>query len=62
MAHRPISRPAGHADRALLLYALACAGGVIGYLPLLTLLLPIKVELTAGDARIAVYVSLGQAF
>ncbi|HEX7694697.1 MAG TPA: MFS transporter [Sphingomonas sp.] len=36
----------------LLLYALANAGGVIGYLPLLTLLLPIKIEGLAGDARV----------
>ena len=32
----------------LLIYALANAGGVIGYLPLLTLLLAIKVEALAG--------------
>ena len=36
----------------LLLYALANAGGVIGYLPLLTLLLPIKVEGLVGDGRV----------
>lgn len=36
----------------LLLYALANAGGVIGYLPLLTLLLAIKVEALAGEARV----------
>ncbi|SFP83587.1 MFS transporter [Sphingomonas rubra] len=35
---KPLSMP------ALLAYALAAAGGVIGYVPLLTLLLPIKVE------------------
>ena len=38
----------------LLLYALASAGGVIAYLPLLTLLLPIKVESMAGEARLEV--------
>jgi MFS family permease len=36
----------------LLIYALANAGGVIGYLPLLTLLLAIKVEALAGEARV----------
>ncbi len=35
--------------------ALANAGGVIAYLPLLTLLLPIKVEGLSGDARIGVF-------
>jgi MFS family permease len=38
----------------LLACALAYAGGVIGYLPLLTLLLPVKVEGLAGDARLDV--------
>ena len=38
----------------LLIYALASAGGVIAYLPLLTLLLPIRVERAAGEARIDV--------
>lgn len=36
----------------LLLYALANAGGVIGFLPLLTLLLPIKIEGLVGEARV----------
>jgi MFS family permease len=36
----------------LLLYALANAGGVIGYLPLLTLLLAIKIEDLVGEARV----------
>lgn len=36
-------------------FALANAGGVIAYLPLLTLLLPIKVEALAGEARIGVF-------
>lgn len=35
--------------------ALANAGGVVAYLPLLTLLLPIKVERLSGDARIGVF-------
>lgn len=34
---------------------LANAGGVIAYLPLLTLLLPIKVEALSGEARIGVF-------
>ncbi len=36
----------------LLIVALAHAGGVIGYLPLLTLLLPVKVAAASGEARI----------
>lgn len=36
----------------LLIFALANAGGIIGFLPLLTLLLPLKIEGVAGDARI----------
>lgn len=36
----------------LLLYALANAGGMIGYLPLLTVLLAIKVEALAGEGRV----------
>jgi len=36
----------------LLVYALANAGGMIGYMPLLTLLLAIKVEALAGEARV----------
>ncbi|MBB4616116.1 MFS transporter [Sphingomonas abaci] len=35
--------------------ALANVGGVIAYLPLLTLLLPIKVERLSGDARIGLF-------
>lgn len=41
--------------RFILLVALANAGGVIGFLPLLTLLLPVKVAEIAGDDRIAVF-------
>lgn len=36
----------------MLLFALANAGGVVAYLPLLTLLLPAKVALLAGGARV----------
>jgi MFS family permease len=39
-------------DRFLLLLALAYAGGMIAYVPLLTLLLPAKVALLAGEARV----------
>ena len=39
----------------LLVYALANAGAVIGYLPLLTLLLPIKTQSIAGDARMGLF-------
>lgn len=38
--------------RFLLLYAFANAGGVAAYIPLLTLLLPTKMAVAAGDARI----------
>ena len=44
--------------RFLLTYALAYAGGVIGYLPLLTLLLPIKVDAIAGPARLDVFTAM----
>ncbi|WP_423602224.1 MFS transporter [Sphingomonas sp. MS122] len=39
----------------ILLVALANAGGVIGFLPLLTLLLPVKVGEIAGDDRLAAF-------
>ncbi|TPG15558.1 MFS transporter [Sphingomonas oligophenolica] len=39
----------------LLVFALANVGGVIGYLPLLTLLLPLKIEGLAGDAHFGVF-------
>ncbi len=38
--------------RLLAAFALAHAGAVIGYLPLLSLLLPLKVARLAGEARI----------
>ena len=48
--------PAPPGSRSFLLAcALANAGGVIAYLPLLTLLLPIKIEGIAGSARIGVF-------
>jgi len=39
-------------SRFLLLYALAWAGATIAYTPFLTLLLPVRVELLAGDANV----------
>ncbi|MDB5679314.1 MFS transporter [Sphingomonas bacterium] len=56
MTSRPAPLPTG-GNRSfgfLLVYAIANAGGVIGFLPLLTLLLPMKIEAVAGDARIGV--------
>jgi len=58
------TRPFSPADKAvaelrstrfLLVFALAYAGGVIGYLPLLTLLLPARIEAIAGEARIGLF-------
>jgi len=40
--------PGRAADRFVLLYALAWAGGSIAYVPLLTILLPVQVETLAG--------------
>ncbi|MGA1798885.1 MFS transporter [Sphingomonas sp. 4RDLI-65] len=57
MARNPASRvsaprPDRRSTAFLLIFALAYAGGVIGYLPLLTLLLPIKVGTVAGAGRL----------
>jgi len=41
--------------RFLLIFALANIGGVIGYLPLLTLLLPLKIEELAAGAHFGVF-------
>src|ERR1051325_4336460 len=50
------SRPArGGSTAVLVALAVAAAGGVIGYLPLLSLLLPIKIEAIAGDARLDLF-------
>ncbi len=54
------SRPR-HRSGFLLVYALANAGGVIGWLPLLTLLLPIRVERIAGDARLGLFTATALA-
>lgn len=51
MAVPALPRPARPAW-FLLAFALANMGGVIAYLPLLTLLLPLKIHAIAGDARI----------
>jgi MFS family permease len=51
----PRAIPEHRSTRFLLTYALGYAGGVIGYLPLLTLLLPIKVDAVAGPARLDVF-------
>ncbi|MEZ0496125.1 MFS transporter [Sphingomonas sp. IW22] len=49
----PTPPPAAHrSPRFLALYALASAGGVIAYLPLLSLLLPLRIETVMGDSRI----------
>lgn len=50
----PAASPPRRSAGFLLIYALANAGGVIAYLPLLTLLLPIRVERIAGEARMDV--------
>ena len=39
----------------LIAFALANVGGVVAYLPLLTLLLPLKIEILSGTARIGVF-------
>lgn len=50
-----VDPPTRRSTAFLLLYAFAYAGGVIAYLPLLTLLLPLKIESLAGDTRIGVF-------
>lgn len=49
---KPSPNPTDPGRRLLLLFALAIAGGVIAYAPLLTLLLPAKVAGLAGEERI----------
>ncbi|WNO54298.1 MFS transporter [Stakelama saccharophila] len=41
--------------RFVLLYGLAYTGGVIGYLPLLSFLLPMKVEAVTGELRLGIF-------
>lgn len=56
---RPDPAPAPRAERRAILFAVLCGianvGGVMAYLPLLSLLLPMKVEAAAGDARLDVF-------
>lgn len=47
------TKPSGRALGFLLLYALAWGGGVIAYVPLLTLILPVKVEAIAPADKVA---------
>ena len=54
MHETTLDRPRWRSVGLLAAVALANIGGVIAYLPLLTLLLPIKVDVIAGDARIGV--------
>ena len=49
---RPREADGRRSWRFLALYALANAGGVAAFLPLLTLLLPLKVQAAAGDDRL----------
>lgn len=48
----PASDVRRRSNAFLIVYALAYAGGVIAYLPLLALFLPVKVEAIAGDGRL----------
>jgi MFS family permease len=50
-AAEPVIAPRGLGF--LLLYALAWGGGVIAYVPLLTLILPVKIETIAPDDKVA---------
>ncbi len=52
MAADPRAAPGRQSTRFLLLYALANAGGVAAYLPLLTLLLPSKITALADGAHV----------
>lgn len=45
-------RPARRSNRFLIAYALANAGGVAAFLPLLTLLLPLRLDTLAGEDRL----------
>lgn len=63
MAH-PVAadaRPPGAQPRFLALYALAYAGGVTAYVPLLVLLLPLKVEAVADASRVGLLTVLAIA-
>lgn len=63
MARPPVSRdvlptPDHRSTGFLLIFALAYVGGVVGYFPLLTLLLPIKVGAVAGAGRLGVLTAI----
>lgn len=51
----PIDKPLLRSRLFLIVFALANVGGVIAYLPLLTLLLPLKIEALSGAGRIGVF-------
>ena len=51
----PTPAPTLRSRLFLIVFALANVGGVIAYLPLLTLLLPLKIEAASGAARIGVF-------
>lgn len=51
----PLASPNRRSWRFLLVFALAYAGGTMGYLPLVAFLLPIKVAAIASDARIGLF-------
>lgn len=53
--HRADGAPDRRSIGFLLIYAFANAGGVIGFLPLLTLLLPVKIETIAGDGQLGLF-------
>lgn len=57
MSARPLTSPADtpRSTGFLLLFALANAGAVIGYLPLLTLLLPARIGVIAGETRLDLF-------
>ena len=50
----PTARSSLRSGAFLMIFALANVGGVIAYMPLLTLLLPLRIEALSGDARIGV--------
>lgn len=63
MARRPaLLNTAQATDRSstgfLLILALAYIGGVVGYLPLLTLLLPVRIDAVAGAGRLGVLAAI----
>ncbi len=55
--------PPSQSFRFLFLYALAAAGGAVAYIPLLTVLLPVRISVLAGNEDVAwlAYISFGGA-